>query len=473
MARNRPSLSPLPSRRETVLGLCVAASLVGKAARAQSEPTPEPRKLRAAATRWALRPPPAKQTDVWSYDGTLPGPVLHARQGDELALELENGTPAPTSFHVAGMRLPNALDGIPGLTGQALAPAGRSLLRLPIHDAGFFTFGPAAPGTAFEQSARGLGGVLLVADAKDPEVQADVLLVLKDWQIEPSGALKEDFTDPAARAGAGRLGNVFTIGGLGESRTLSLAPGTRFRVRLANSCNARIVPLRFEGMHPTLIGVSGQQSAAFTPLHGEMLLVPGGRFDLVCDLPIDARPNAEATIRAPIGSGFALLTVKFSEEPIGSRPPLPEIGWLSDNGLPAFIDLSHATRIDCEITRSVERNDARALASVDPGKLWAINGKSGDFSGPPLFSVKRGTPTVVALANNSDVPIVMKLNGHVARLLHPHDDGWVPYWVDVVLVSPRNTERLAFVADNPGRWLLGGRILEHLAGGQFGWFEVV
>ena len=67
----------------------------------------------------------------------------------------------------------------------------------------------------------------------------------------------------------------------------------------------------------------------------------------------------------------------------------------------------------------------------------------------------------------------MKLNGHVARLLHPHDDGWVPYWVDVVLVAPGATERIAFVADNPGRWLLGGRILEHLAGGQFGWFEVM
>ena len=83
---------------------------------------------------------------------------------------------------------------------------------------------------------------------------------------------------------------------------------------------------------------------------------------------------------------------------------------------------------------------------------------------------KDGTYTTAA--NKSDVPIVMKLNGHVARLLHPRDDGWVPYWVDVVLVAPNTTERIAFVADNPGRWLFGGRNLEHLAGGQFGWFEV-
>jgi FtsP/CotA-like multicopper oxidase with cupredoxin domain len=454
------------------LGLCVAATLLGKSSRAQVGLHIPAQTLLAAPTAWPLRPAPARPTTVLSYDATVPGPVLQAQQGEELALELVNGISEPTSLHIAGARLPNALDGVPGLTGKAVGPSERALLRIPARDAGFFTFGPADPTTAAEQCARGLGGILLVSDPKDPEAEADILLLLKDWQVEPSGALKENFADRASRAGQGRLGNVFTIGGLGEKRTLSLAAGSRFRVRLANACNARIVPLKFEGMHPTLIGVSGQQSAAFTPLHGEMLLVPGGRFDLLCDIPVDARPPGEPQIRAMIGGGFALLGVAVAGEP-ARQGALPEVAWLSDNGLPAFVDLLHATRIDCQITRSVDPGDARALAAADPAKLWAINGRSGDFAAPPLFSVKRGTPVVIALANRSDVPVVMKLNGHVARLLHPHDDGWVPYWVDVVLVSPGNTERIALLADNPGRWLLGGRILEHLAGGQFGWFEVI
>ncbi|MBV8766069.1 MAG: multicopper oxidase domain-containing protein [Hyphomicrobiales bacterium] len=463
---------PLPSRRELSFGLCVAVTLMGREARAQASPSPRQSTLIAAATKWHLRPPPAQATPVLSYDGALPGPVLHARQGDELALALVNGTSAPTSFHVAGMRLPNEFDGIPGLSGKALAPSERAFFRIPARDAGFFSFGPADPASASEQSARGLGGVLIVADPRDPEVDVDVLLVVKDWQVEPSGMMKEDFADPATRSGSGRLGNLFTIGGLGEGRTISLPPGSRFRVRLANLCNARIVPLKFDGMHVSLIGVSGQQSAVFTPLHGEMLLVPGGRFDLVCDIPPDARPPTKAEVSALIGGGLPLLTVKVSDE--AARPgPLPPLEWLSDNGLPRFIDLSHATRVECQITRALDRADARALAAADPAKLWKINGKSGDFTAPALFTAKRGTPIVLALANKSDVPIVMKLNGHLARLLHPHDDGWVPYWVDVVLISPGNTERLAFLADNPGRWLLGARVLEHLAGGQFGWFEVI
>ncbi|SEE06380.1 Multicopper oxidase with three cupredoxin domains (includes cell division protein FtsP and spore coat protein CotA) [Rhizobiales bacterium GAS191] len=449
-------------------------AVIGAPVRAGAGEAPRVRGLRAAAANWSLRPPPAAASAILSYDDTVPGPVIFARQGDEIALDLENKLANPTSFHIAGMRLPNALDGIPGLSGKAIASLERAELRIPARDAGFFTFGPADPASAAEQSGRGLGGVLIVADPKDPDVEADTVLVLRDWRLDPSGALEDSFGERALRAGSGRLGNVFTIGGLGEKRLLSLAPGARFRVRIANACNARILPLRFEGMHPTLIGVSGQQSAAFTPLHGEMLLVPGARFDLVCDIPGDARPGEgrpEPQIRAMIGEGFPLLGVALSGEPVRRGEPAP-VAWLSDNGLPEIVDLRRSTRIDLRVTRSVDPANAQALAGADAAKLWALNGKSGSLSAPPLFSVKRGTPVVIATTNTTDAPIVMKLNGHVARLLHPRDDGWVPYWVDVVLVAPNTTERLAFVADNPGRWLFGGRILEHLAGGQFGWFEV-
>jgi FtsP/CotA-like multicopper oxidase with cupredoxin domain len=467
MLANRP-LARL-TRRQAALGLSLAAFALERGARAAGTAPFASRKIVAAPTIWPLRPPPASATAVLAYDDAVPGPVIFVRQGDDIALEMTNALASPTSVHIAGMRLPNAIDGVPGLTGKAVAAGDSDTMRFRARDAGFFTFGPADPASASEQAGRGLGGVLIVADPKDPQVDADILLVLKDWKLDPSGALEESFADRATRLRQGRLGNVFTIGGLGEKRMIALSPGARFRVRIANACNARMLPLKFEGLRPTLIGVSGQQSAAFTPLHGEMLLVPGGRFDLVCDVPQEARPPAEPQIRALIGDGFALLGVALGGDPVEAAP---EVGWLSDNGLPDFVDLRGAKRVDCLVTRTLDPSNAAALAAANPSKLWAINGRSGDFSDPPQFSVKRGSSVVIAAANKSDVPIVMKLNGHVARLLHPRDDGWVPYWVDVVLVAPNSTERIAFVADNPGRWLLGGRNLEHLAGGQFGWFEV-
>ncbi len=40
------------------------------------------------------------------------------------------------------------------------------------------------------------------------------------------------------------------------------------------------------------------------------------------------------------------------------------------------------------------------------------------------------------------------------RLLHDLDDGWEPYWRDSVLVAAGKTKHVAFIADNPGKWVI-------------------
>ena len=47
----------------------------------------------------------------------------------------------------------------------------------------------------------------------------------------------------------------------------------------------------------------------------------------------------------------------------------------------------------------------------------------------------------------------MHLHGHHVRLLDALDDGWKPFWLDTILAPPQRTTRVAFVADNRGKWL--------------------
>jgi len=63
------------------------------------------------------------------------------------------------------------------------------------------------------------------------------------------------------------------------------------------------------------------------------------------------------------------------------------------------------------------------------------------------------------------------LHGHHFRLLDRLDDGWKPYWLDTIVVAGRQTARIAFVADNPGRWLIEQHALDGPAAGV-NWFEV-
>ena len=64
------------------------------------------------------------------------------------------------------------------------------------------------------------------------------------------------------------------------------------------------------------------------------------------------------------------------------------------------------------------------------------------------------------------------LHGHHFRLLDRLDDGWKPFWLDTLVVPPRQTWRIAFVADNPGKWLVECRFLDDRKAGPAVWFEV-
>jgi FtsP/CotA-like multicopper oxidase with cupredoxin domain len=89
----------------------------------------------------------------------------------------------------------------------------------------------------------------------------------------------------------------------------------------------------------------------------------------------------------------------------------------------------------------------------------------------PLFSAARGRTVVMAIDNRDAVAHVVHLHGHHFRLLDRLDDGWKPYWLDTVAVERRETARIAFLADNPGRWLIEQQAIDGPAAGV-NWFEV-
>jgi FtsP/CotA-like multicopper oxidase with cupredoxin domain len=101
---------------------------------------------------------------------------------------------------------------------------------------------------------------------------------------------------------------------------------------------------------------------------------------------------------------------------------------------------------------------------------WAINGQSmtgdGDAGMPPLFGVERGRSCVLDFKNETAWWHPMHLHGHSFNVISrngaavPHDE-----WGDTVLVRPREQVRVAFVADNPGDWMLHCHVMEHQVGG--------
>ena len=98
-------------------------------------------------------------------------------------MRLVNDLATPTSVHWHGIRLPNAMDGVPALTQPAMAPGASFDYRFRPPDAGTFWYHAYVAG----QTDRGLAGALIVEDAQPVDVDRDIALVLTDIALAADG----------------------------------------------------------------------------------------------------------------------------------------------------------------------------------------------------------------------------------------------------------------------------------------------
>jgi FtsP/CotA-like multicopper oxidase with cupredoxin domain len=413
------------------------------------ELTAKPDKLR-------LRPDGASEVEAWTFNGSL-APVVRVKQGAELRLKLRNETALPLSLHFHGVRGPNAMDGVGGLTQEPVAPGQTYDYRNTPPDAGTFLIRPCVPGGSAEPQERGLSGLLIVEEANPPQVDQDLALLVDDWGLNDDGSLAP-FEKSGETAPAGRLGSWLSLNGKPTPQRIEAPPGGRLRLRLANACNARAMRLRFDDLKAYVVAIDGQPTSTFEPLRASLPFAPGTRYELLVDLAPE--PGMTGAVTAMLGNGLPFLEIATAGE---KRPALPAIAPLPANTkLPETIKLQNASRKDVVI-----KGHPKA-----PNVPWTINGAAGQPNGAPLVKVKRGSPVVLTLINQTAFMQPLHLHGHSVRLLHALDDGWEPYWLDTIQVPGNKTTRIAFVADNPGKWLLASTVLERFDAGLWTWIEV-
>ena len=93
-------------------------------------------------------------------------------------------------------------------------------------------------------------------------------------------------------------------------------------------------------------------------------------------------------------------------------------------------------------------------------------------SAPPAFRAKAGRVVVVALANRAAIATVFHLHGHHFRLLDRLDDGWKPFWLDTLAIEPGQTQRIAFLAEHAGRYLIESVATDWAAPRLVRWYAV-
>lgn len=430
---------------------------------------PQPRTIAAVLAKAQLRPAPAAQTEIWAFDGATPGPTLRIRQGETLNFRLENKATAPLGLHFYGLRGEATRDGVGGFSQPPIAPGESADIQITPPDSGTLLYRPLVLGGSSEPSGRGLTGLVIVEEKEPPAVDLDLPVLITDWLIGDDQAIQPFALQGNASASAGRLGSWLTVNGRSPPQPITAKPGARIRLRLANACNARIMRLRFEGGKAVVTAVDSQPTETFEPVRAQLPFAPGNRYDVILDLPEEA--GATASVTALIGGGLPL--VRIVTEGAKQAPPAASPTLKPNPALPAAVRMQDATRAEIVIEGGAKlAEDKLDFTGLDLARPWLVNGGIGSREGKPLFSVKRGTPIVLAIDNRTAFVQPMHVHGHSFRLLHPLDDGWEAYFLDTVQIPERKKLHIAFIADNPGRWLISSTVLERFDLGMWTWFEV-
>jgi FtsP/CotA-like multicopper oxidase with cupredoxin domain len=207
--------------------------------------------LEASEFRWEYEP--GKWVHVWGYNGQIPAPEIRVQEGDAVRVVVKNNLPDATTVHWHGVDVPWQMDGVAGVTQEAIPSGGEFAYEFSAVPAGtrFYHTHGQSHSTAAQQMDMGLSGAFIITPREgDLVVDRDYTLMLDEWDILPGGG-------NAAIAhvhGAGEEGavpdfNTFTINGrvFPYTEPLRIQEGEFVRIRFINAGTAAFHPMHLHG----------------------------------------------------------------------------------------------------------------------------------------------------------------------------------------------------------------------------------
>jgi FtsP/CotA-like multicopper oxidase with cupredoxin domain len=439
---------------------------------------------------------------VWTFNGSAPGPEIRVKKGEKVKVTLKNELKAPVSIHWHGYPVPNNMDGIPGVTQDAVMP-GESFT---------YEFTADIPGTywyhshqdSVNQLDRGLYGALVVEDPAE-QYDKDYTLMLDEWATDKNeieeqvkemmktvkdkegkdsssnngsmegmdhsnmDGMNHDDMDHGSMMMQGHdmsMYDVFTINGKSGDlvKPLKVKQGDKVRLRFVNA-GYMSHNLHIHGQDIKVIATDGQPIHDPKVVKDQLLAIaPGERYDVefTANNPGKWYIECHGDMKGTKGMK-AVIEYEGSKEmkdKVNEKEELPKIDF-TNYGTKKDGDLSLNQQYD--VTYIMDLNTEMDENNV----VYTINGKT--FPNIDPIQVKKGDLVKVKLTNRSmmdDHP--MHLHGHFFRVLSKNGkpvEG-APIIKDTLNLKPGEEYEVAFVADNPGEWMFHCHDLHHASAGM-------
>lgn len=382
---------------------------------------------------------------VWTFNGIAPGPTLHVQQGDLVVVNVVNHLSFGIAIHWHGIDSFNSADGVAGVTQDAIGPGKTYTYRFIPPDAGTYWY--HAHQLAYEETAGGLFGTLIV-DPKTPTIHADV-----DYSV----ALHE-WNGPNDQS-------LFAIDDTLQALSKEARPGQWVRLRIVETSNT-------DSSIPHLVTLLG---APFKVISLDGHDLNGPQWLNTVPVPIGTAQRVDLLFQMPAKGSVSLITANdqdnnqhYQRYPAvvfgqGAVPAtLPAVSqWfdITTYGQPGPSAITPQSHFDN--TSTIDLNNQMGTSLGRQGMTYTMNGKV--FPDTGMIMVKYGQLVKIQLVNQSDLYHPIHLHGHVFTVLDKNGKPLTgsPIRLDTIIVQPHTTYDIAFVANNPGIWMIHCHNFQH------------
>jgi FtsP/CotA-like multicopper oxidase with cupredoxin domain len=417
-----------------------------------------------------------------TVNGSLPGPLIRLREGQQVQIAVTNGLAEDSSIHWHGLLVPFQYDGVPGISFPGIKPGATFTYDFPVRQAGTYWYHSHSN----MQEAMGLYGAIVIDPAGADRVEADRehILVLSDWSpVHPHGLLRRlkqmggyynrqrqtvagllagkdqplserldwsgmrmDPTDISDVTGAAYRYLVNGHGSEGNWTGL-FRPGERVRLRIINASAMTNFNVRLPGLPMTVVQADG---LAVQPVEtDELQIAIAETYDVVVT---PAEDRAYAIVAEAIDrSGLCRATLAPRAGVTAEAPPLRARPLLSmrDMGMGDMqMDHGGMTMPDRAVAPQVERNPGVAMLAMAPAD------RLGDRP-TGLGEVDHRVLTyrdLRALAPNPDVrrparTVVLHLTANMERYMWSFDGRKYSDGADPIAFSTGERVRITLVND--------------------------
>ena len=234
--------------------------------------------LSATPVRWEILPD--TRVTAWTYNGVVAGPEIRVPYGQRVRIVVKNDLPDGTTVHWHGIDVPNAMDGVPGITQEPIEPGGSFTYEFDAIPAGrdsaggtffYHTHGPEED----RQFALGLSGAFVIEPDQAQGYAVEKTIVIQEWNLNAqTGA-----TRPAMDM-EGMRPNFFTLNGKSfpATETVKVKRGQRVLFRLIGA-GSLSHPMHLHGTDFTVAAKDGHPLAS--PYKADVIQVGSGeRYDI-------------------------------------------------------------------------------------------------------------------------------------------------------------------------------------------------